>query len=69
MFYEKDSSSLDTSRGEKNERETERNMATYNRERTKIMGMTWGEAERKAHDRQQWRALAVASCASTHEED
>ncbi|XP_076090336.1 uncharacterized protein LOC143062556 [Mytilus galloprovincialis] len=35
----------------------------------RIIGMTWGEAERKAPDRQQWRALVVASCASAHEED
>ena len=33
------------------------------------VGMTWGEAERKAQDRQQWRALVLASCASLHEED
>ncbi|XP_063426868.1 uncharacterized protein LOC134710440 [Mytilus trossulus] len=34
-----------------------------------IIGMTWGEAERKAQDGQQWRALVVASCANAHEED
>ena len=32
------------------------------------LGMTWGEAERKAQDRQQWRALVLASCASIQED-
>jgi len=33
------------------------------------LGMTWGEAERKAQDRQLWRTMVMASCANMHEED
>lgn len=35
----------------------------------KDMGMTWREIEKKAKDRQLWRALVTALCADGHEED
>ena len=35
----------------------------------RYLGTTWGEAERKAQDTQQWRTLVLASCASIDEQD
>ncbi len=33
------------------------------------LGLTWGEAERKAKDRQGWRGIVVALCSTGSEED
>ena len=35
----------------------------------KRSGMTWGQIQKRATDRQQWRSLVLALCANGHEED